>query len=102
MGDFPMMTDKGTFVINGTERVVVSQLVRSPGVIFDPGERYRLRNLTKHQLVKGTVHPYRGESIELDVEPKPGTYGTAGTRAALKTHMGQEARSDGKESSIHV
>ena len=31
MGDFPMMTDKGTFVINGTERVVVSQLVRSPG-----------------------------------------------------------------------
>ena len=37
MGDFPMMTDKGTFVINGTERVVVSQLVRSPGVIFEPG-----------------------------------------------------------------
>jgi DNA-directed RNA polymerase subunit beta len=37
MGDFPMMTDKGTFIINGTERVVVSQLVRSPGVIFQPG-----------------------------------------------------------------
>ena len=35
MGDFPLMTDKGTFVINGTERVVVSQLVRSPGVYFD-------------------------------------------------------------------
>ncbi|MEO6204898.1 MAG: DNA-directed RNA polymerase subunit beta, partial [Mycobacteriales bacterium] len=35
MGDFPVMTDKGTFVINGTERVVVSQLVRSPGVYFD-------------------------------------------------------------------
>ena len=35
MGDFPMMTEKGTFVINGTERVVVSQLVRSPGVYFD-------------------------------------------------------------------
>ncbi|MEO9223977.1 MAG: DNA-directed RNA polymerase subunit beta, partial [Acidimicrobiales bacterium] len=45
MGDFPMMTDKGTFIINGTERVVVSQLVRSPGVIFQPGERFRLRNL---------------------------------------------------------
>ena len=41
MGDFPMMTDRGTFVINGTERVVVSQLVRSPGVIFQPGERFR-------------------------------------------------------------
>jgi DNA-directed RNA polymerase subunit beta len=35
MGDFPVMTDKGTFIINGTERVVVSQLVRSPGVYFD-------------------------------------------------------------------
>jgi len=35
MGDFPLMTDKGTFIINGTERVVVSQLVRSPGVYFD-------------------------------------------------------------------
>ena len=37
MGDFPMMTDRGTFIVNGTERVVVSQLVRSPGVIFQPG-----------------------------------------------------------------
>jgi DNA-directed RNA polymerase beta subunit len=35
MGDFPLMTDKGTFIINGTERVVVSQLVRSPGVYFE-------------------------------------------------------------------
>ena len=34
MGDFPMMTDRGTFIINGTERIVVSQLVRSPGVYF--------------------------------------------------------------------
>ena len=68
MGDFPKMTNKGTFIINGTERVVVSQLVRSPGVIFEPGERYRLRNLSKHQLVKGTIHPYRGEWLEFDVE----------------------------------
>ncbi|MDE0656916.1 MAG: DNA-directed RNA polymerase subunit beta, partial [Acidimicrobiaceae bacterium] len=71
MGDFPMMTEKGTFIINGTERVVVSQLVRSPGVIFQPGERYRLRNLAKYQLVTGTIHPYRGEWIEFDVEQKP-------------------------------
>ena len=81
MGDFPMMTDKGTFVINGTERVVVSQLVRSPGVIFEAGERYRLRNLQKHQLVKGTIHPYRGEWIEFDVEHKPGKDPTAGNGA---------------------
>ncbi|MGI9621840.1 MAG: DNA-directed RNA polymerase subunit beta [Acidimicrobiales bacterium] len=87
MGDFPMMTDKGTFVINGTERVVVSQLVRSPGVIFQPGERYRLRNLAKHQLVTGTIHPYRGEWIEFDVEQKPGKDPTAGTRIARKRRL---------------
>ena len=87
MGDFPMMTEKGTFVINGTERVVVSQLVRSPGVIFQPGERYRLRNLAKHQLVTGTIHPYRGEWIEFDVEQKPGKDPTAGTRVARKRRL---------------
>ena len=87
MGDFPMMTNKGTFVINGTERVVVSQLVRSPGVIFQPGERFRLRNLSKHQLVTGTVHPYRGEWIEFDVEQKPGKDVTAGTRVARKRRL---------------
>jgi len=87
MGDFPMMTDKGTFIINGTERVVVSQLVRSPGVIFEPGERYRLRNLSKHQLVKGTIHPYRGEWLEFDVEHKPGKNPTAGARIARKRRL---------------
>ena len=87
MGDFPMMTEKGTFVINGTERVVVSQLVRSPGVIFQPGERFRLRNLSKHQLVTGTIHPYRGEWIEFDVEQKPGRDVTAGTRVARKRRL---------------
>ena len=87
MGDFPMMTEKGTFIINGTERVVVSQLVRSPGVIFQPGERFRLRNLSKHQLVTGTVHPYRGEWIEFDVEQKPGKDVTAGTRVARKRRL---------------
>ena len=87
MGDFPMMTDKGTFIINGTERVVVSQLVRSPGVIFQPGERFRLRNLSKHQLVTGTIHPYRGEWIEIDVEQKPGKDVTAGARVARKRRI---------------
>jgi len=87
MGDFPMMTEKGTFIINGTERVVVSQLVRSPGVIFQPGERYRLRNMAKHQLVTATVHPYRGEWIEFDVEQKPGRDVTAGTRVARKRRL---------------
>lgn len=67
MGDFPMMTDKGTFIINGTERVVVSQLVRSPGVIFQPGRDAKT-------IVTGTIHPYRvsGSSSTW----RPGRHGT--------------------------
>jgi DNA-directed RNA polymerase subunit beta len=63
-------------------------LVRSPGVIFEPGERYRLRNLTKHQLVKATIHPYRGEWMEFDVEQRPGKDVTCGTRVARKRRIG--------------
>ncbi|HEY2300595.1 MAG TPA: DNA-directed RNA polymerase subunit beta [Acidimicrobiales bacterium] len=80
MGDFPMMTDKGTFIINGTERVVVSQLVRSPGVIFQPGRDLKT-------VVTGTIHPYRGEWIEFDVEAKPGKDITAGSRVARKRRL---------------
>ncbi len=80
MGDFPMMTDKGTFVINGTERVVVSQLVRSPGVIFQPGKDGKA-------VVNATIHPYRGEWIEFDVEVKPGKEVTAGSRVARKRRL---------------
>ena len=58
-----------------------------PGVIFQPGERFRLRNLAKHQLVTGTIHPYRGEWIEFDVEQKPGKDVTAGTRVARKRRL---------------
>src|SRR3546814_11969331 len=64
-----------------------SDVCSSDLVIFEPGERYRLRNLTKHQLVKGTVHPYRGEWIEFDVEQKPGKDVTAGTRVARKRRL---------------
>ena len=87
MGDFPMMTPRGTFIINGTERVIVSQLVRSPGVIFQPGERYRLRNPSKHQLVTGTIHPSRGEWVEFDLEQRPGKHPTVGVRIARKRRM---------------
>ena len=58
-----------------------------PGVIFQPGERFRLRNLQKHQLVTGTIHPYRGEWIEFDVEQKPGKDVTAGARVARKRRL---------------
>ncbi|MGH9106399.1 MAG: DNA-directed RNA polymerase subunit beta [Acidimicrobiales bacterium] len=80
MGDFPVMTDRGTFIVNGTERVVVSQLVRSPGVIFQPGRDAKT-------VVTGTVHPYRGEWIEFDVEAKPGKEITAGSRVARKRRL---------------
>ncbi len=80
MGDFPMMTPQGTFIINGTERVVVSQLVRSPGVIFQPGRDAKT-------VVTGTIHPYRGEWIEFDVEAKPGKDVNAGTRVARKRRL---------------
>ena len=80
MGDFPMMTPQGTFIINGTERVVVSQLVRSPGVIFQPGRDTKT-------VVTGTIHPYRGEWIEFDVEAKPGKDVNAGTRVARKRRL---------------
>jgi DNA-directed RNA polymerase subunit beta len=61
--------------------------VRSPGVIFGSGERYRLGNVTKHQLVMCTIHPYREEWMELDVEQKPGRDVTAGTRVARKRRL---------------
>jgi DNA-directed RNA polymerase subunit beta len=80
MGDFPMMTDRGTFIVNGTERVVVSQLVRSPGVIFQPGRDVKT-------IFTGTIHPYRGEWIELDVEAKPAKDVTAGARVARKRRL---------------
>jgi DNA-directed RNA polymerase subunit beta len=80
MGDFPMMTPRGTFIINGTERVVVSQLVRSPGVIFQPGRDQKT-------IVTGTIHPYRGEWIEFDVEAKPNRDVTAGGRVARKRRL---------------
>ncbi|MBB5914496.1 DNA-directed RNA polymerase subunit beta [Nocardia transvalensis] len=66
MGDFPMMTDKGTFIINGTERVVVSQLVRSPGVYFDES----IDKTTEKLLHSVRVIPSRGAWLEFDVDKR--------------------------------
>jgi DNA-directed RNA polymerase subunit beta len=66
MGDFPMMTDKGTFIINGTERVVVSQLVRSPGVYFDE----TIDKSTEKTLHSVKVIPGRGAWLEFDVDKR--------------------------------
>ncbi|MGZ4119619.1 MAG: DNA-directed RNA polymerase subunit beta [Actinomycetota bacterium] len=66
MGDFPLMTDKGTFIINGTERVVVSQLVRSPGVYFSKD----LDKTSDVELFGCKVIPGRGAWLEFEVDKK--------------------------------
>ncbi|WP_124710438.1 DNA-directed RNA polymerase subunit beta [Gordonia insulae] len=66
MGDFPIMTDKGSFIINGTERVVVSQLVRSPGVYFDSN----IDKTTEKTLHTVKVIPGRGAWLEFDVDKR--------------------------------
>ncbi|WP_167100536.1 DNA-directed RNA polymerase subunit beta [Amycolatopsis granulosa] len=66
MGDFPVMTEKGTFIINGTERVVVSQLVRSPGVYFDTS----VDKTTDKDVYSVKIIPSRGAWLEFDVDKR--------------------------------
>ncbi|MEV6718218.1 DNA-directed RNA polymerase subunit beta [Lentzea sp. NPDC051208] len=66
MGDFPMMTNKGTFIINGTERVVVSQLVRSPGVYYDTA----VDKTTDKDVFSVKIIPSRGAWLEFDVDKR--------------------------------
>ncbi len=66
MGDFPLMTEKGTFIINGTERVVVSQLVRSPGVYF---ERHQEKTSDK-DIYSARVIPSRGAWLEFEIDKR--------------------------------
>ena len=63
MGDFPLMTEQGTFVINGAERVIVSQLVRSPGIYYEFE-----RDKTGKPLYSSTVIPYRGAWLEYETD----------------------------------
>ncbi len=64
MGDFPWMTERGTFVINGTERVVVTQLVRSPGAyLMEPKDREK-------QVFIANLMPARGSWLELEIDKK--------------------------------
>ena len=63
MGDFPIMTDSGTFVINGAERVVVSQIVRSPGIYYDS-----VQDKSGNRMFSSTVIPYRGAWLEYETD----------------------------------
>lgn len=104
MGDFPLMTDKGTFIINGTERVVVSQLVRSPGVYFSE----EIDKAGK-KLYSGTVIPNRGAWLEYETDSNEIIYVRVdrtrklpitvlvralgyGTNAEIKQLLGEEER----------
>ncbi|MFN8074790.1 MAG: DNA-directed RNA polymerase subunit beta [Kineosporiaceae bacterium] len=66
MGDFPLMTDRGTFVINGTERVVVSQLVRSPGVYFERA----VDKTSDKDVYTAKVIPSRGAWLEFEIDKR--------------------------------
>ena len=66
MGDFPLMTPKGTFVINGTERVVVSQLVRSPGVYFDRAQE----KTSDKDIYSARIIPSRGAWLEFEIDKR--------------------------------
>ena len=76
LGDFPMMTPNGTFIINGTERVVVSQQLRSPGVYFDETPD----KTSDKDLYSAKVIPGRGAWLEFDIDKK----GTLGVRVDRK------------------
>ncbi len=71
MGDFPMMTDRGTFIINGTERIVVSQLVRSPGVYFGINPD---KTSPEKDVVDAKMIPGRGAWLEFEVDKKDVVY----------------------------
>jgi DNA-directed RNA polymerase subunit beta len=72
MGEIPLMTEKGNFVINGTERVIVSQLHRSPGVFFD-SDRGKTHSSGKI-LFNARVIPYRGSWLDFEFDPKDSVF----------------------------
>ncbi len=81
MGELPLMTDTGTFVINGTERVIVSQLHRSPGVFFDhdKGKTHSSGKL----LFSARVIPYRGSWLDFEFDPKDSVFARIDRRRKL-------------------
>ena len=83
MGEMPLMTDNGTFVINGTERVIVSQLHRSPGVLFDH-DRGKTHSSGKI-LYSARVIPYRGSWLDFEFDPKDSVYVRIDRRRKLPT-----------------
>ena len=105
MGEIPLMTDSGTLVINGTERVIVSQLHRSPGVFFehDKGKTHSSGKL----LFSARVIPYRGSWLDFEFDPKDLVYVRIDRRrklpaTVLMRALERKEKKDGKESWVPV
>ena len=81
MGEIPLMTDNGTFVINGTERVIVSQLHRSPGVFFD-SDKGKTHSSGKI-LYNARIIPYRGSWLDFEFDPKDNLFARIDRRRKL-------------------
>ncbi|MDO9950175.1 DNA-directed RNA polymerase subunit beta [Glaesserella parasuis] len=81
MGEIPLMTDNGTFVINGTERVIVSQLHRSPGVFFDSDKGKT--HASGKVLYNARIIPYRGSWLDFEFDPKDNLYARIDRRRKL-------------------
>ena len=81
MGDIPLMTDKGTFIFNGTERVVVSQMHRSPGVFFDHDKGKTVAS--GKYLFAARINPYRGSGLDFEFDAKDLVYARIDRRRKL-------------------
>jgi DNA-directed RNA polymerase subunit beta len=86
MGDLPLMTDNGTFIINGTERVIVSQMHRSPGVFFDH-DKGKTHSSGKY-LFAARVIPYRGSWLDFEFDAKDLLYVRIDRRRKLPVKLG--------------
>ena len=84
MGDMPLMTDNGTFIVNGTERVIVSQMHRSPGVFFDH-DKGKTHSSGKY-LFAARVIPYRGSWLDFEFDSKDLMYVRIDRKRKLPDH----------------
>src|SRR5690554_2389728 len=99
MGEIPLMTDNGTFVINGTERVIVSQLHRSPGVFFDhdKGKTHSSGKL----LYSARIIPYRGSWLDFEFDPKDALFTRIDRRRKLPVSVLLRALGYSNEEMLH-
>ncbi|MGO4704057.1 DNA-directed RNA polymerase subunit beta [Dyella sp. 2RAB6] len=100
MGEIPLMTDTGTFIINGTERVIVSQLHRSPGVFFDH-DRGKTHSSGK-LLFSARVIPYRGSWLDFEFDPKDALYTRIDRRRKLPVTVLLRALGYGNEEMLNI